>query len=190
MGFVEKLIASSRQQQSLLCVGLDPEPGRLPKGFRQEPVERAIVRFCQAIIEATAPYVCAYKPNLAFFEVLGPAGLRALQEVIEAIPSHIPVIADAKRGDIGNTARAYARTLFETYGCDAATVNPYMGRDSVAPSWSIAIRERSCYAVPPILARAICKMCVCLMSRVRSVLSTRSWRSACGSGILRGIVVW
>lgn len=133
MGFVEKLVAASRQQQSLLCIGLDPEFERLPASLRQEPAERAIVRFCQAIIEATAPYVCAFKPNLAFFEVLGPAGLRAFQEVIEAVPTHIPVIADAKRGDIGNTARAYAQTIFETYGCDAVTVNPYLGQDSVTP---------------------------------------------------------
>lgn len=133
MNFVEKLLAASRQQESLLCVGLDPEPGRLPQSLRQEPVVSAIVRFCKEIIAATAPYACAFKPNLAFFEVLGPAGLQAFQEVVQAVPTHIPVIADAKRGDIGNTARAYAKTFFETYGCDAVTVNPYMGYDSVAP---------------------------------------------------------
>lgn len=133
MNFAEKLLAASRQQESLLCVGLDPEPGRLPASLRHEPVMSAIVRFCQDIIVATAPYACAFKPNLAFFEVLGLAGLQAFQDVVQAVPAHIPVIADAKRGDIGNTARAYAKTFFETYGCDAVTVNPYMGHDSVAP---------------------------------------------------------
>lgn len=133
MKFLEKLLTAERQNHSLLCVGLDPEPDRLPESLRALPVEKAIVQFCQAIIEATAPYVSAFKPNLAFFEVLGPGGLSALQEVIRAIPAHIPVIADAKRGDIGNTARSYAAAIFETYGCDAVTVNPYLGYDAVAP---------------------------------------------------------
>ncbi|MEO7022038.1 MAG: orotidine-5'-phosphate decarboxylase [Ktedonobacteraceae bacterium] len=133
MNFLEKLLAAERSNQSLLCVGLDPEPERLPAELRDLPVEKAVVQFCRTIIEATAPYASVYKPNLAFFEVLGPAGLVALQEVIRAIPTHIPVIADAKRGDIGNTARNYAAAIFETYGCDAVTVNPYLGHDAVAP---------------------------------------------------------
>lgn len=131
--FLEKLLKAERQSQSLLCVGLDPEPERLPEGLRALPVEMAVVQFCRAIIEATAPYASAYKPNLAFFEVLGPAGLLALQEILRAVPAHIPVIADAKRGDIGNTARNYAAAFFETYGFDAVTVNPYLGLDAVAP---------------------------------------------------------
>jgi len=133
VGFLEKLLIASRQQNSLLCVGLDPEPQRFPAELRDMPVDRAVVRFCHAIIEATALYVCAYKPNLAFFEVLGPIGMQVFQEVLRAIPAHIPVIADAKRGDLGNTARNYASALFDVYGCDAATVNPYLGYDSVAP---------------------------------------------------------
>jgi orotidine-5'-phosphate decarboxylase len=133
MNFLTKLLISSRQQNSLLCVGLDPEIRRLPAEFRKMPVDKAVIRFCQAIIEATAPYVCAYKPNLAFFEVLGPLGMRVFQEVLRAIPGHIPVIADAKRGDLGNTARNYATAVFDVYGCDAVTVNPYLGYDSVAP---------------------------------------------------------
>lgn len=140
MNFLEKLLAAERQNRSLLCVGLDPEPERLPDELRALPVEEAVVQFCRAIIEATAPYVSAFKPNLAFFEVLGPAGMTALQEVVRAIPSHIPVIADAKRGDIGNTASHYAAAIFETYGCDAVTVNPYLGYDAVAPF--LAYRER------------------------------------------------
>ena len=133
VNFLEKLLTASRQQHSLLCVGLDPEPNRFPTALRAMPVASAVVHFCRAIIEATAPCVCAYKPNLAFFEVLGPTGMQVLQEVLSAIPPHIPIIADAKRGDLGNTARNYATALFDVYGCDAATVNPYLGHDSIAP---------------------------------------------------------
>lgn len=140
MNFLDKLLHASRQQQSLLCVGLDPELGRFPAPFIGMPVEKAVVRFCHAIIEATAPYVCAYKPNLAFFEVLGPRGMYVFQEVLSAVPEQIPIIADAKCGDLGNTARNYAATLFDVYGCDAATVNPYLGYDSVAPF--LAYREK------------------------------------------------
>jgi orotidine-5'-phosphate decarboxylase len=133
MNFLDKLLAASRQHNSLLCVGLDPEPERLPAVLRDLPLEQAIVRFCHAIIEATTPYACAFKPNSAFFEVLGLRGMYVFQEVIRAIPAHIPVIIDAKRGDLGNTARNYAATVFDVYGCDAVTVNPYLGYDSVAP---------------------------------------------------------
>ncbi len=140
MNFLEKLLTASRQQNSLLCVGLDPEQSRLPAELRDLPVAAATVRFCREIIDATAPYACAFKPNLAFFEVLGPAGMQALLEVIHAIPAHIPIIADAKRGDIGSTARNYAAAIFDTYGFDAVTVNPYLGFDSVEPF--LAYRER------------------------------------------------
>jgi orotidine-5'-phosphate decarboxylase len=133
MNFLDKLLAASRQQHSLLCVGLDPEPKYLPVQLLDMSVARAITYFCRAIIEATAPYVCAFKPNLAFFEVLGPEGMYVFQEVLQAIPAHIPVIVDAKRGDLGNTARNYAEAVFDVYGCDAVTVNPYLGYDSVAP---------------------------------------------------------
>ncbi len=140
MNFLEKLVTASRRQNSLLCVGLDPEPDRLPAQLREVPVVTAVVHFCRSIIEATLPYVCAYKPNLAFFEALGLGGMEAFQEVLGAIPASIAVIADAKRGDIGNTARNYASALFDVYGCDAATVNPYLGYDSVAPF--LAYREK------------------------------------------------
>src|SRR5579859_4788295 len=132
MNFLDKLLAASRQQNSLLCVGLDPEPERFPAHLRNMPAAQAVTQFCRAIIEATTPYVCAYKPNLAFFEVLGPEGMFVFQEVLRAIPAHIPIIADAKRGDLGNTAFNYASALFDVYGCDAVTVNPYLGYDSVA----------------------------------------------------------
>src|SRR5256885_6881030 len=133
MNFLDKLLAVSRQQDSLLCVGLDPEQERLPSRLQNMPAARAVTYFCQAIIEATAPYVCAFKPNLAFFEVLGPEGMYVFQKVLQAVPGHIPIIVDAKRGDLGNTARNYAATVFDIYACDAVTVNPYLGFDSVAP---------------------------------------------------------
>jgi orotidine-5'-phosphate decarboxylase len=133
MNFLHKLLMASRQQNSLLCVGLDPEPSRFPPALRNIPVEAAIVRFCADIIETTAPYVCAFKPNLAFFEVLGPDGMHVFRDVLRAIPAHIPIIVDAKRGDLGNTARHYAAAAFDIYGCDAVTVNPYLGYDSVVP---------------------------------------------------------
>ncbi len=125
MNFSDKLLASSRRNRSLLCVGLDPDPESMPKvGF---------LEFNRAIIDATADLVCAYKPNLAFYEASGIEGLKALQKTVEYIPDNIPIIGDGKRGDIGNTARAYAKALFDTFGFDAATVNPYLGFDSVKP---------------------------------------------------------
>jgi orotidine-5'-phosphate decarboxylase len=133
MNFFDKLLAASHQQNSLLCVGLDPEPERFPVLLQDMPVARAVIHFCRSIIEATAPYVCAFKPNMAFFEVLGPEGMYIFQEVLQAIPKHIPIIADAKRGDLGNTALNYAKTVFDVYGCDAVTINPFLGYDSVAP---------------------------------------------------------
>ncbi len=120
---------------SLLCVGLDPHPADLP-----EPTAEAARDFCLHLVKQTAPYAAAFKPNAAFFEVFGAAGWTALKEVIDAIHaeaarlgSPIPVILDAKRGDIASTAEAYARAAFETLGADALTVNPYLGRDAVEP---------------------------------------------------------
>jgi len=125
MNFLDKLLTASRQNSSLLCIGLDPDPELIP-GLD-------IFDFNRAIIDATYDLVCAYKPNLAFYEALGVDGIQLLVKTLEYIPKHIPVIADGKRGDIGNTARAYAKALFVTFGFDAATVNPYLGFDSVEP---------------------------------------------------------
>jgi len=125
MNFLEKLLQAARTNRSLLCIGLDPDPELMPKvDFFQ---------FNRAIIDATSDLVCAYKPNLAFYEALGIEGLKALERTVAYIPKGIPIIGDAKRGDIGSTARAYARALFETFGFDAATVNPYLGYDSLEP---------------------------------------------------------
>ena len=125
MNFLEKLLTAARTNRSLLCIGLDPDPELMPR------VD--VLEFNTAIVDATSDLVCAYKPNLAFYEALGIEGLKALERTIAYIPKAIPIIGDGKRGDIGSTARAYARALFETLGFDAATVNPYLGYDSVEP---------------------------------------------------------
>ncbi len=130
--FSEKLRQAARGNASFLCVGLDPDPALLPPSLSGGETAR-VVAFLTAIVDATRDAVCAYKPNLAFFEALGPGGMQALMEVLRAVSPDVPVIADAKRGDIGSTARFYAKALFETYGFDAATVNPYGGRDAVEP---------------------------------------------------------
>lgn len=125
MNYFEKLAARSRKANSLVCVGLDPD-------FKRHKVSE-VASYNRAIIEATAPYANCYKPNIAFYEQWGIEGLRALESTLAAIPSDIPVIGDVKRGDIGSTAAAYARAMFEGWGFDAITLNPYLGRDSFEP---------------------------------------------------------
>ena len=125
VNFLEKLLNASRRNKSLLCVGLDPDPERMPKNI-------GVFEFNQVIIEATSDLVCAYKLNFAFYEALGE-GLDVLERTIKYIPDDIPVIGDAKRGDIGNTAKAYAKAIFTNLNCDATTVNPYLGFDSIEP---------------------------------------------------------
>lgn len=125
MRFFEQLARRSREIDSLVCVGLDPD-------FRKHRVED-VAAFNRAIIEATAPYAACYKPNIAFYEQFGVPGLRALEATLTAIPSGIPIIGDVKRGDIGNTAEAYARAMFEQWNFGAVTVSGYQGRDTVEP---------------------------------------------------------
>ncbi len=125
MSFRDKLAHAVEKNRSLLCVGLDPDPARIPTDN--------LASYLCAIVDATSDLVCAYKPNLAFYEQLGETGYAALRAVLKAIPSDIPVIADAKRGDIAHTAEAYARAIFVELGFDASTVNPYLGRDSIEP---------------------------------------------------------
>ncbi|MCS7019839.1 MAG: orotidine-5'-phosphate decarboxylase [Cytophagales bacterium] len=119
------------QKGSYLCVGLDTDVRKLPASVRYE--KDPIFAFNRRIIDATAEFCIAYKPNLAFYESLGAAGWESLARTMEYIPKHIFTIADAKRGDIGNTSALYARTFFEQYQFDAVTVAPYMGSDSVQP---------------------------------------------------------
>ncbi|MDE6197870.1 MAG: orotidine-5'-phosphate decarboxylase [Muribaculaceae bacterium] len=142
-----ELVDNIFRKGTFLCVGLDPDIRKLPVSIEGTDAER-VATFCKNIVDATAPYCVAYKPNLAFFESLGHEGIRALEETVAYIRAKHPdqfIIADAKRGDIGNTAALYARTFFETMDFDAVTLAPYMGEDSVKPflayenKWSIIL---------------------------------------------------
>jgi len=126
VNFTDKLAKATQTNESLLCIGLDPDPERMPSDV-------TVLEFNRAIIDATSDLVCAYKLNFAFYEALGDAGLTALKQTVKHIPDIIPVIGDAKRGDIGNTSKAYARAIFDIFNFDATTVNPYLGFDSIEP---------------------------------------------------------
>jgi orotidine-5'-phosphate decarboxylase len=132
MSFIESLNAAWSRTQSMLCVGLDPEPSRFPGAFNGRA--DSIFEFCREIVDATAPYVCSFKPQIAYFSA------HRAEDQLEQLIAHIhlkhpglPVILDAKRGDIGSTAEQYAIEAFDRYKADAVTVNPYMGFDSVQP---------------------------------------------------------
>ena len=130
----EQLIKEIFDKKSFLCVGLDIDLNKIPKHLLDE--DDPIFVFNKAIIDATAPYCVSYKPNLAFYECYGIKGMIAFERTINYLKEHYPhhfIIADAKRGDIGNTSRMYAKTFFEEYNLDALTVAPYMGEDSVKP---------------------------------------------------------
>jgi uridine monophosphate synthetase len=131
--FVEKLNQAIERNDSLLCIGLDPDPHQFPSHFPGVIDTPALVQWGQSLIEQTHDLVCCYKPNFAFYEQYGPAGVEALRQIIAAVPNQIPILLDAKRGDIGTTAAAYARAAFEVWQADAITVNPYLGRDGIAP---------------------------------------------------------
>ena len=126
-----QLIAEIRKKHSYLCVGLDTDPDRIPAHLRKN--DDPVFEFNRQIIDATAEFAVAYKPNVAFYEALGPAGWTSLKKTIDYIPKNCFTIADAKRGDIGNTSALYAKAFFETMSFDAVTVAPYMGEDSVTP---------------------------------------------------------
>lgn len=136
MNFSEKLAKAAQKNKSLLCVGLDPSPEFMPDKV-------SVLEFNRAIIEATSDLVCAYKLNFAFYEALEDEGIAALRETRKYIPDDIPAIGDAKRGDIGNTAKAYAKAIFTNFNFDAATVNPYLGFDSIEPF--IQYRDRGVF---------------------------------------------
>lgn len=132
MNFINKLSAAWTANNSLLCVGLDPDLAKLPAELRDLP--DGITTFCTRIIDATADLACAFKPQIAYFGALGAE--KQLEDICRYVREnypHIPLILDAKRGDIGATATQYAREAFERYGADAVTVNPYMGEDSLDP---------------------------------------------------------
>ena len=132
MNFIDKLHAAERAHQSLLCVGLDPDPAKLPGAWRGQP-ER-IFEFCARIVDATADLVIAFKPQIAYFAAhRAEAQLERLMDHMRANAPAVPIILDAKRGDIGSTAEQYAIEAFERYGADAVTLSPFMGFDSVQP---------------------------------------------------------
>jgi len=131
--FRERLDGAVAANGSLLCVGLDPEMAKLPATLRALTVEEALTTFLHGIIAATADLVCCYKPNLAFYLAHGAAGWNALLHLRAAIPAHIPMLLDAKYGDIGSTAEMYARAAFDIVRADAVTVSPYVGGDALAP---------------------------------------------------------
>ncbi|WP_089400345.1 orotidine-5'-phosphate decarboxylase [Noviherbaspirillum humi] len=132
MTFIQQLDAAWRANDSLLCVGLDPDVSRFPQALQNG--DGNIFEFCKAIVDATASAACAFKPQIAYFAALRAEDqLEALCAYLRRNHPQIPIVLDAKRGDIGSTAEQYAREAFERYGADAVTVNPYMGFDSVAP---------------------------------------------------------
>jgi orotidine-5'-phosphate decarboxylase len=127
-GFTDRLELASTETKSLVCVGLDPDPARMPVS--------SVFEFNRAIVDATAGLVCAYKPNLAFYEALGLPGLKDLEKTVAHIRRAAPraiIVGDAKRGDIGPSAQAYAKALFEVWGFDAVTINAWGGQDTVSP---------------------------------------------------------
>ncbi len=137
MNFINKLSAAWSSNDSMLCVGLDPDLARIPSQLQQQP--DAIFAFCKAIIDATADLACAFKPQIAYFAALGAeAQLESICNYLREHYPHIPLILDAKRGDIGATAHQYAREAYDRYGADAVTLSPYMGFDSIEPylEWS------------------------------------------------------
>lgn len=125
-----ELIRNANHQRGYLCLGLDPDPEKLPAGLTGSD---GLCRFCSEVISACSPYIVAVKPNLAFFEQFGSAGWKVLERLRGEAPVEILWVLDAKRGDIGNTAKSYARALFDGLGANAVTVNPYLGADSVTP---------------------------------------------------------
>ena len=141
----QELIQQIKEKQSFLCVGLDTDIDKMPQSLikrvkkeyeEEELTFGMLLEFNTSIIDATAPYCVAYKPNLAFYEAYGMDGIAAFEGTVEYLQENYPhhmIIADAKRGDIGNTSKMYAKTFFEQYGVDALTIAPYMGEDSVTP---------------------------------------------------------
>jgi len=130
-GYLERLAARTVATRSVLCVGVDPEAGALPEGFSRDLA--GVEAFARLILEASLPHATAVKPNLAFFEAYGSAGIAALERLRALIPSDVPFVADAKRGDIGSTAARQAAALYDGLGADAITVNPYLGEEAVLP---------------------------------------------------------
>ena len=131
MTFFKKLEKRVSARLTYLCVGLDPVWGKIPENLPHS--QDGLLEFLLQIVNETKDHVAVFKPNFAYFEAFGPSGMEVLQELIKKIPPEIPVIGDAKRGDVGHSSRMYAKAVFETFGCDAVTVTPYLGHDAMAP---------------------------------------------------------
>jgi len=129
--YLDRLGARTRSIGSVLCLGVDPVPEALPPGFGRDLA--GVERFCEVLLDAAMPYASAVKPNLAFFEAFGWPGIAALERLRTRIPAEVVLVGDAKRGDIGTTAARQATALFDVLGCDAITVNPYVGSEAVEP---------------------------------------------------------
>jgi orotidine-5'-phosphate decarboxylase len=129
--YLDRLAASSAARGTVLCLGLDPDPSALPPSFRADV--SGVEAFARLLLESALPFAAAVKPNLAFFEAFGSTGLAALERLRASIPPDVPVVIDAKRGDIGSTAARQAVALFDGLGADAVTVNPYLGAEAIAP---------------------------------------------------------
>ncbi len=147
MTFWDRLAASVQRRDSLLCVGLDPDPQCLPSRFadRRKGILAGLGAWNRHVIEATMPWACAYKPNLAFYLWHGPAGLELLQDTMAAIPPEVPVILDGKFGDLASSAQGYAVLAFAELGVDAVTVNPYLGQDALEPFLTWA--DKGCFVL-------------------------------------------
>ncbi len=130
-GYLERLARRTSSVGSVLCLGLDPDPDALPAGFGRDLA--GVERHAALVLEAAAPYAAAVKPNLAFFEAFGSAGLAVLERLRASLPADLPVVMDAKRGDIGTTAARQAVALFDVLGADAVTVSPYLGQAAITP---------------------------------------------------------
>ena len=129
--YLERLAARTSAVGSVLCVGVDPQIEALPDGFSRDL--SGIERFCEVLLDAALPYAAAVKPNLAFFEAFGSAGIAALERLRGRVPVDVPFVGDAKRGDIGTTAARQAAALYDILGCDAITANPYLGSEAIEP---------------------------------------------------------
>ena len=160
--FVERLLNACETNRSLLCVGLDPDPDRMPI--------RDVVAFNSAIVDATHDLVCAYKPNIAFYEARGSEGIGELERTIAHIRDVAPsviILIDGKRGDIGSTNEAYAKALFETWGADAATINAYAGGTDLQPFLATRTRPCSCGAGHRTRVQPNCRICPCSLTARR-----------------------
>lgn len=131
MNYLKKLRKSNREKDNYLCVGVDPDPDKIPSRFKKSA--RGIYNFCKELINVTSDLTPAYKFNLAFFEIWGSQGWKFLEKLVDLVPDDIFIIGDAKRGDIGNSSKFYARALLENMNFDSVTINPYLGSESITP---------------------------------------------------------